>query len=130
MRSHEWKSVEEIEMPLEVLIPPIEYEGFREDVIIRTWAYVCRKSTGQKVRIEKPYFTLGKSKTADFVVTDNDTISRKHAVIEKKEDGYYLTDLDSTNHTYIDGMIIHTPVKLTNGMRFRLAREYFEFTIA
>ena len=124
MRSHEWKPIEE------VWIPPIEHTGFTDEVMIRQWAYVCRVSNGQKVKIEKPYFTLGKSKLMDFTVTENDTVSRKHAAIEKKSDGYYLTDLASTNHTYVNEQPIDAPVKLENGMRFKLAREYFEFTIS
>ena len=124
MRSHEWKPLEEVWIPL------VEHVGFTDEVIIRKWAYVRRVSTGQKIKIEKTAFTLGKSKLVDFAVTDNDTISRKHAVIEKKSDGYYLKDLDSTNHTYVNDRLVTEPVKLKDGMQFRLARECFEFTIS
>lgn len=46
-------------------------------------------------------------------------VSRRHAAIERKEDGYYLVDLSSSGGTYVDGCKIppNTPVKLSRGNR-------------
>jgi pSer/pThr/pTyr-binding forkhead associated (FHA) protein len=50
---------------------------------------------------ERP-FVLGRSRQADFVVGD-DTASRRHAQIVRTPDGFVLTDLGSTNGTWLAG---------------------------
>ena len=46
---------------------------------------------------------------------DHHGISREHAVITRDETGYYLTDLDSRNGSYINGRTLGEKTKLTNG---------------
>ena len=41
--------------------------------------------------------------TNDLVVTDS-TVSRSHAAVEEKSEGYVIRDLDSTNGTFLDGV--------------------------
>jgi hypothetical protein len=47
-------------------------------------------------------FVLGRSRQADFVVAE-DTVSRRHAQIVRTPDGFVLTDLGSTNGTWLAG---------------------------
>lgn len=51
-------------------------------------------------------------------------ISRRHAVIHREEDGYYITDLNSTNGTRINGrrLLPNTPCRLSSGDVVRLGR--------
>ena len=65
-----------------------------------------RKNTGESVEINKNIFTIGKENESDFIVSNNKAISRRHAVIEKINGNYYLTDKKSTNHTYLNGEIL------------------------
>jgi pSer/pThr/pTyr-binding forkhead associated (FHA) protein len=50
---------------------------------------------------ERP-FVVGRSRQADFVVGE-DTVSRLHAQIVRTPDGFVLTDLGSTNGTWLAG---------------------------
>ncbi len=47
-------------------------------------------------------FVVGRAEQADLVVVD-ETVSRLHAQIVRTPDGFMLTDLASTNGTWIDG---------------------------
>jgi hypothetical protein len=53
----------------------------------------------------------------DVDLWPDDAVSRRHAEITRREDGYYLRDLDSTNGTELNGSRIApgVPVKLGNG---------------
>ena len=116
-----------------LLSDPDEYDGEDATVLLAQeiifTAYVERKSTGEKVCIDKERFIIGKSSSADYVIKDDKTISRKHAAISKTADGYYLEDLGSSNHTFVDGTQITEPVKLINHTMFQLSKEEFEFTL-
>lgn len=95
----------------------------------RMCAYIKRMKTGEIIKVNKNNFVIGKSNSADYVITGNPTISRRHVEITKTEDGYYLNDLQSANHTYICEKEITQPVKLVNGTEIRLAKEIFVFSI-
>ena len=58
-------------------------------------------------------------------------MSRKHAKIVKRTDGYYLTDLDSANGTYLNGMLVNVDeyVKLNDKDVILLADEKIIFKI-
>ncbi len=51
---------------------------------------------------EKERLRIGKDSDSDLVLGDR-TVSRRHAEIVFTEKGYLLTDLDSTNGTFLDG---------------------------
>lgn len=56
------------------------------------------------VIIRKALFVLGRSKDADFIFLESQGISRKHACIEFDGRNFYLSDLLSTNHTFLNGL--------------------------
>ena len=91
---------------------------------------IIRSRTGEKIKIEKPIFCIGKSNQGvDYQVTDNNSVSRRHAYIINVNGVYYLRDNKSTNHTYLGGKIINsgTDVMLIDGSKFKLANEEFVF---
>ncbi|MCS6993938.1 MAG: FHA domain-containing protein [Anaerolineales bacterium] len=51
-------------------------------------------------------------------------VSRRHAAIHREEDGYYITDLNSTNGTRINGrrLLPNTPCRLSSGDVVSLGR--------
>lgn len=53
--------------------------------------------------IEKNHVLIGKSTARADVVLSDRAVSRVHARIERRSDGYYVTDLFSTNGTVLDG---------------------------
>ena len=65
----------------------------------------------------------------DDQVTDNNSVSRRHAYIINVNGVYYLRDNKSTNHTYLGGKIINsgTDMMLIDGSKFKLANEEFTF---
>lgn len=89
-----------------------------------------RKRTGEKIAIDKNIFKLGKDAAyVDYFVDDNPTISRNHADIVRRDDGFYAKDKGSLNHTFVDGKKLEPekPVKLVSGSLLQLADEVFEF---
>lgn len=88
-------------------------------------------STAKKIYISKFPFRIGKAGDAKDVELFNNAISRKHADILKEHGQYYITDLDSTNGTYINGKKIQPGVKelLTDGMLVRFANTEFKFCV-
>ncbi len=91
-------------------------------------AAIKRLKTGEIVPVKKDGFLIGKQTGADYVIQDNRTISRKHARLYWDDGSYWLEDLNSSNHVFVDGRRIDAPVKLSDRMTFRLSDdEVFEF---
>lgn len=92
--------------------------------------YLVRMKNGERISINKAHFLIGKEHSSvGYFVSDNAAVSRRHAEIVTKNSDFYIVDKRSTNHTYINGMIIaeETPVRLRNGAHIRLGNEDFEF---
>lgn len=49
--------------------------------------------------------TVGRASSCDLVLADN-SVSRRHAMLVRDGDRYFLTDLGSTNGTYLNGRCI------------------------
>ncbi|MDO4324707.1 MAG: DUF6382 domain-containing protein [bacterium] len=82
---------------------------------------------GRKEEITKQAFKIGRS-GGDFAVQKK-TVSEPHAQIACIQDSYYLTDLNSTNHTYLNGTMIdpYKPQELHNADVIRLADQEMTF---
>lgn len=123
------------ESELTELLQPIWDDGSEKTVLLETpsiqiEAYLTRVKNEEKICISKEVFIIGKELyKADYQIADNKTISRQHAQIEKREDGYYITDLNSSNHTYVDGKEISSEYRLEQGMAVKLSDEEFIFSI-
>ena len=93
-------------------------------------ACLFRESTGERITLNGT-LKIGKSRTNDYSLPDVSTISRCHAVIDGGSQGWTVTDLGSTNGTFVNGREIapQVPVALTAGDRIRFAREEFVFEI-
>lgn len=61
--------------------------------------------------------TIGRASreaTWEVRLTDR-AVSRPHARIERREDGYMLFDLNSANGTQVNGVLLEGPVELRHG---------------
>jgi len=58
---------------------------------------------GKETMLQKPVVLIGSLAENDLVLTDP-TVSRRHAAVEEKANGYVIRDLDSTNGTQLDGI--------------------------
>ncbi len=57
-------------------------------------------------------------------------VSRSHALIERQDRSYWITDLGSVNGTYVNNERVAGQRCLRNGDTVRVARYEFEFTSA
>ena len=92
--------------------------------------YLIRKKNNETIPIDKNDFRLGKERSfVDYFIGDNTAISRSHACIVCRDHEYYVMDTNSTNHTFVNDIMIQSNVetKLESGAKIRLADEEFEF---
>lgn len=93
---------------------------------------LVRKRTGEKIAIHRSLFKLGKDASCvDYCIGDNPAVSRNHADIVKKQDGYYIVDKGSLNRTFVNGKKLADEEyrKLEDGCLIQLADEVFEFRL-
>jgi hypothetical protein len=98
----------------------------------RTFPYLIREKTQDKISVDKPSFRIGKeSQYCDYFISNNNAISRSHADIITKDSRYYIIDHNSTNKTYVEGRVIpvEKEVEIFSGTKIRLANEDFVFYI-
>jgi serine phosphatase RsbU (regulator of sigma subunit) len=60
--------------------------------------------------------TIGRSSPAEMIL-EGSTVSRRHCKLERQGDRIVLTDLESTNGTYVNGERITAPTALDDGAR-------------
>ena len=88
--------------------------------------------TEETISVNKPVFRLGKEKSyVDYFVTNNIAVSRSHADIITRGDKYFVKDLNSKNHTYINNKDIPVlmEVEIRDGDRLKLGNEEFIFNV-
>jgi len=80
---------------------------------------------------EFPFFIGKLRKNVDYCIEKN-VVSRYHAKITKEEDRIYITDLNSTNGTYVNEEILQTYEKceIKHGDRIALANLQYEFKLS
>lgn len=91
---------------------------------------LLRVLTEETIRINKTVFRLGKKEGyVDYRVTDNNTVSRTHADIITRGYKYFVIDLESKNHTYINDQMlaVNCETEIHDGDRLKLANEEFIF---
>lgn len=88
--------------------------------------------TVQAIPIEKEKLRIGRSTDADIFLDDK-MVSNQHALIEmksvpdkKEEKEYFIQDLNSTNHTYVNNKKI-TRHKLVHEDSIRIGKHMFKF---
>ena len=94
--------------------------------------HLIRKKNNEKISLNKPVFRIGKERSyVDYFVGDNTAISRSHANIIIREDSYFVVDTNSTNHTYVNGVMIQSNEEkaIAHGDIVKLANEEFEFRV-
>ncbi len=63
----------------------------------------------------------------DYIVVNESTIGRRHALIEFKDYSFWIIDQGSINGTFVNGEPVSSEVRLKHGDRIRLHKCDFEF---
>jgi S1-C subfamily serine protease len=86
------------------------------------WLIVDENGDRRRVAIRSATFSIGRDEGCDLVLIDSQ-VSGRHAQIARQPDGgLQLTDLASTNGTWVDGQRIAEPVELRGGERIGIGR--------
>lgn len=90
------------------------------------------KTLANKTINQEQIIIIGRSNSSDISINDS-TVSSQHIKIEHTTTGMILTDLDSTNGTFIDSVRINpnTPISITNNTDIMLVdpQQGFKLTI-
>jgi hypothetical protein len=81
------------------------------DAAVEIWALSGRRT----VELSNDRITIGKGAENDLSLEGDDTVSRLHAVLDRFAAGWCVTDLGSSNGTYVNGERILTARRLRHG---------------
>jgi hypothetical protein len=81
---------------------------------------------GAEISLVDDVTTLGRAATCQVVI-NSDFASRRHAQIVRRDEGYWLRDLDSKNGTLLDNEPVTTELLLIDGMEIRIGEVVFRF---
>ncbi|WP_378952145.1 FHA domain-containing protein [Pelosinus sp. sgz500959] len=85
-----------------------------------------------QVQLERDQFimggtlSIGRSEHNEIFV-DDAFVSYEHAIINKNKQGYWLTDLNSTNKTYLNNQPVNIETLLKNGDLIKIGAVTFRF---
>jgi pSer/pThr/pTyr-binding forkhead associated (FHA) protein len=74
---------------------------------------------GNRYEIRVPLAHIGRGAHNDVVIPD-ESVSDTHAKLQRRDDGWYVTDLGSTNGTYVAGQRLTTERRLDGAQNIRL----------
>jgi hypothetical protein len=69
-------------------------------------------------------FVIGRNRDCDLCLTDL-SVSRRHAQLVRREEGWILSDLGSHNGTRLNGWLVREPVRLSAGDRLEFGSMVF-----
>ncbi|MGH7924394.1 MAG: FHA domain-containing protein [Candidatus Binatus sp.] len=83
-------------------------------------------SPSREYSLAKPTVAIGSHPSNDLVLDDT-TVSRRHATLTNKAGSFELTDLDSTNGTFVNGRRVREPTVLKRGDEIKFGSLRFVF---
>lgn len=80
---------------------------------------ISGNDVGREYLMFEPVICIGRTDENDITLADV-SVSRHHARIKRNDDGSYtITDLDSSNGSWVNGRRISSPVRLRHGERLQ-----------
>ena len=106
-----------------------EEETEEEEDAGRIVGVLVRRINQMAYRLEQPEIRIGKSASNDICISDNPAVSRVHAIITQFDGDYQIRDNGSTNHTFVNGIVLRGDQEkpLSAGDRILLGNEEFIF---
>ncbi len=90
---------------------------------------VWERADGERVEFPLDRDSLVVGREDAPILIDEPLVSRQHARIERRDDGWIVVDLDSTNHTRVNGEVVHYR-DLADGDEVRFARAKCRFLLS
>lgn len=81
---------------------------------------------GRTLKTEDETIVIGRG--SDQIPLTDHTVSRRHAELRASDGGWLLTDLHSTNGTWINGVRVVKPVRLKHGDQIRVGSTLLVYT--
>lgn len=82
---------------------------------------------GQEHELDSSPLTVGRGPANDLALEGDDFASARHLRIEPRRDGVWVSDLGSTNGTFVNGVQIDRPRKLVDGDVVRVGETELRF---
>ena len=82
---------------------------------------------GQDYELDSAQLTIGRGGQNDIAIGSDEYASARHARFEPRQDGVWVQDLGSTNGTYLNGMRLEQPRRLTQGDVVRVGETDLRF---
>ena len=82
---------------------------------------------GEVYELDADVKMVGRSDEVDLTISDS-SISRRHAMIVKRQEGFFVSDLGSTNGTFVNRELVSTARRLNEGDKLTLGFVTFKFT--
>ncbi|MCI0448073.1 RDD family protein [bacterium] len=87
--------------------------------------FMDRENLLKECELDEELTTIGREATNKLVIADP-SVSRQHAWVEKRDDGYYLVDKNSSNGSYVNSKKI-TQQKLSHNDKVQLGNAQLVF---
>jgi diguanylate cyclase (GGDEF)-like protein len=81
---------------------------------------------GKRFVLEQSPVRIGRG-ADNYIILDGDSVSRRHAHLERREEIWYAVDDGSTNGTYVNDEQISRQAPLSNGDRLKIGPTIFKF---
>jgi len=102
------------------------HDSLRSSVVDHATVEIWALDGVRRVELAGGRMTVGKG-TGNDIVLDDPTVSRLHASLEKFAEGWCVTDLGSSNGTYLNGERIWAQQRLRHGDEMRVGRSRLLF---
>ena len=101
------------------VLAPGSIPGLGEQHAVDAGRLVVLKSPaldeGEEWELDSSALTLGRGAQNDVQLEQDEYASSQHAKVEPRRDGVWLEDIGSTNGTYLNGIRLKHPKRLTPG---------------
>jgi FHA domain len=121
----------DLRLPQESFILRPERGLVRDGGGIQTGRLVVVKSPaldeGSDIVLNSAPLTVGRGGQNDIELEGDDFASAEHARFEPRQDGVWIADIGSTNGTFVNGIQLDRPRKLSRGDIVRVGQTDFQF---
>ncbi len=126
------QNVEDIQKPIQESKEIVNVLNDESSTVLESEGPVLvRVRDGFRFNITDTNCVIGTKPDCNIVLSGNPTISKHHIRIFQNERGFILSDLGSTNGTWVneERVMQGNPVSISNGFRIRISNEEFMFEV-